>query len=1758
MSNPYQPLSELPYLTEAERQQLLIEWNNTKMDYSKDTCIHELFEAQVEKTPNATALVFEEKRMTYRELNLRANQVAHYLQALGVGPEVLVGVCMERSLEMVIGLLGILKAGGAYVPLDPEHPKKRLAFILEDAQVAVLLTQQRLVTGLPEHAARVVCLDVEYDAIATECAENLASGVTADHLAYVIYTSGSTGRPKGAMNIHRGISNRLLWMQDAYQLTRADRVLQKTPFSFDVSVWEFFWPLTVGAWLIVARPGGHQDSGYLVNLIAEQQITALHFVPSILRLFLEEQRLETCNCLKHVICSGETLPFELQERFFARLDAALHNLYGPTEASVDVTSWACKRGSNPGIVPIGRPIANTQIYILDSHLNPVPIGSAGELHIGGVGLARGYLNRPHLTAEKFIPNPFSDEPGARLYKTGDQARYRPDGNIEFLNRFDDQVKIRGFRVELGEVEAALCQHPAVREAVVMATEDATHDPSAPLRIGKRLVAYLIPEQCQAPTISELRHFLREKLPETMVPSAVVMLDALPLTMNGKVDRRALSVPDQTRPELSELAGAHAEARTVTECLLARIWAEVLGIARIGANDDFFALGGHSLKATLVIARVLDMFGVELSHRCFFEAPTLSALAERIDRSQPQLANVRPPLIETGDSDPTPPLSCGQTEIWLTTQLDPSLTVYNEAFTVYMNGPVDPLALEKALNAIIRRHEILRTAFIIEGVQPIQIIQDEVRLILSLADLGSLPESDRESQTLQMVTAEARRPFKLAEPPLLRATLVRTNETDCRLYLTVHHIVVDAYSIYNVLIPELWQLYESFRARKPSPLRELRMQYADYARWQRQHLPGAELKKCLTYWKNQLDGAVPLELPTARPRPPVRTFRGAYQSFALSKELTDALNTLSRQENVTLYMMLLAAFKTLLWRYAQQDEIVVGTAEAGRNRPEFEQLLGYFLNTLVLRSHMADDPTFQHFLQRVREVTLAAYAHRNLPFAKLVEELQPKRDPSRHPLFQIAFVMEPTMLVHESGWTVSQFDVQTGTSKFDLTLELEERSKGIIGRFEYNTDLFDGETIRRMIGHLQALLEGIVATPQQRISDLPLLTQAERHQQLVQWNDTNRDYPRQKCVHQLFEAQVELMPDAVAVVFERQRLTYWELNRRANQLARYLNGLGVGPEVLVGICVERSLEMVIGLLGILKAGGAYVPLDPAYPKERLTFMLEDSQARLLLAQKRLVEKLIEDGRPTMPTMKDGDSRFSITDPRIKLVCLDADWEVIAQESEENPVSGVTANNLAYAIYTSGSTGRPKGVLVEHGGLCNLAEAQVQSFDLRPDNRILQFSSLSFDASIFEIVMALRVGSTLCLGTRDSLLPGPALIRLLRDQTVTNITIPPSSLATLPIEGLPSLRTIIVAGEPCSADLVARWASGHRFFNAFGPTEATVWATVAECVDVGRKPPIGRPIANTQIYLLDAHLQPVPIGVSGEVHIGGAGLARGYLNRTDLTAEKFIPNPFSEEPGARLYKTGDLACYLPDGNIEFLGRIDHQVKIRGFRIELGEIESVLGQHPGVREAVVLAREDDENPKSKTCTEPGRSIENLKSDKRLVAYVVPRREPAPTINELRSFLKEKLPEYMVPSAFVFLDPLPLTPNGKIDRKRLPALDQNRPEPEESYVAPRTPVEELLAEIWAEVLKLDKVGIHDNFFDLGGHSLLATQVISRVRNTFQVEVAVRSLFEMPTVAGLADAIEEARLRYGESLTPKISSVPRQLRRVQSSLQESLTGPKN
>ncbi|HYO52492.1 amino acid adenylation domain-containing protein, partial [Archangium sp.] len=1262
-AQPEQPLARLSLLTEGERRQVLEEWNGARIPALPEVCAHQLFEAQVQRTPGAVAVSFEGAQLTYAELDRRANQLAHHLRSLGVGLESRVGLCVERSLELVVGILGTLKAGGAYVPLDPALPAERLAFMMADSGLTVLLTQERLVSGLPEHGARVVRLDSDWAQIARWSEAPPASGSSSENLAYVIYTSGSTGKPKGTLLAHRGLCNTARAAIEAMGIGPDSRVLQFSSLGFDASVWEIFSALLAGARLVLASREALMPGAPLQTLLKEQAVTTATLTPSVLMQLEAASLLPT---LETVAAVGEACTPELVARW--KPGRKFLNAYGPTEVTICATQSSEVEPRRP---TIGRPLPNVQVYVLDEGMQPVPVGVPGELCVGGVGLARGYLGRPELTAARFVPHPFSAEPGARLYRTGDVARWLADGELEFLGRADDQVKVRGFRIELGEVEAALAQHPAVREAVVVVRESA---PGV-----NQLVGYIVTQGEERPSKADLRTYLRERLPEYMVPSALVLLEALPLTPNGKVDRRALPAPELGAKGTEDFVAP----RGAIEEMVAGIWAQVLGLEKVSANGNFFELGGHSLVAMRVLSRVRETFKVEWPVRSLFGAPTVVGLARSIESVlEGEQSRMAPPLVPV-PREGAMPTSFAQQRLWFLEQLQPGGSTYNVPMAMHLRGRLGVAALERSLRELIQRHEALRTTFASPEGRVVQVISPEVGLELEVEDLEGLVPPEREEEARRRTLEEAQRPFELSRGPLLRAKVLRLGREEHVLVLVMHHIVTDGWSV-DVLLRALGELYAAFEAGEEPALPELGLQYADYAVWQRQWLRGEVLEAQLAYWKKTLAGAPQaLELPTDRARPQVQTYRGAQVKVQLPLALSKEVRALSQREGATLFMTLLGALQALLARYSGQTDIVVGSPIAGRNRQEVEGLIGFFINTLALRADVQGTQSFKQMLAQVREVCLGAYAHQELPFEQVVDALQLERDLSRTPLFQVMFILEdePVRTVQLGGLSLKPLEVEFVPTKFDLTVGLRETGQGLLSVWEYNTELFNRETVARMAGHFQKLLEGVVARPEQRVEELQLLTEEERRRVLEEWNDTRAEYPRERCVHELFEEQVERTPEAVALEYEGTQLTYRELNRRANLLARRLVRIGVGPEVRVGLCLERSVEMVVALLGTLKAGGAYVPLEPSYPRERLAYMMEDARAPVVLTKERWLETLPEQTG--------------------QVVCLDSGWGDIEREGggEENVRGGARADNLIYVIYTSGSTGRPKGAMNIHSALSN---------------------------------------------------------------------------------------------------------------------------------------------------------------------------------------------------------------------------------------------------------------------------------------------------------------------------------------------------------------------------------------------------------------------------------------------------------------------------
>jgi len=2138
---PDVPVSELPLLTLAERWQMLLDWNATEVGYPKNNYIHQLFEAQAEKNPDAVAVVFKAQALSYAELNSKANRLAHYLRDHGVGPDVLVGICVERSVEMVVGLLGILKAGGAYLPLDPSYPQDRLEFMLRDVAPPIVLTQAGLLERHGFGSAKVLCLDSDWPKLANEMATNPGVKLRPENLAYCIYTSGSTGQPKGAGVPHQGILNRLQWMQQQYRLDDGDCVLQKTPYSFDVSVWEFFWPLMTGAQLAVAKPDEHKDSLALIDTIMREQVSTIHFVPSMLQAFIDTPGVENCTSLKRVICSGEALPADLVSRFQQKLPAELHNLYGPTEASVDVSYWPCLPGSAETAIPIGRPIANITLYILDRQLNPVPVGTPGELHIGGIGLARGYLNRPELTAEKFIPNPY-DQQGSRLYKTGDWVRYRPDGNIDYLGRIDHQVKIRGFRIELGEIEARLLEHPAIRETAVIAREDQPGD--------KRLAAYLVAAHEDSPDIEPLKAWLREALPEYMVPSVFVTLQSMPLSANGKLDRKRLPQPDRSGLSMPH----YKHAQTPIEGILADIWRELLAVERVGRHDNFFELGGDSIMSIQVVSRARQA-GVVISPKLLFQHQTVAALAlaagqsQRISAEQGPVSGKVPltpiqqwffeqnlgnpqhwnqalflevnsgltadiveravkqllihhdalrmrfsresgawqqhmlkvetqavfecidlsgipaeqqatrlesaasiqqarlhlsegPLLraawfDLGEgkgsrvliaihhlvvdgvswrilledlavacrqlmSGQTPELPAKTTSFkqwseqivkqvssgglqldkayWLDARRNPVLvlpvdrpgggnkvameeevtvtltdaetrallqdvpgayrtridevlltaltltlrdwmccesvlidleghgredivgeldvsrtvgwftTVYPALLSIAdhaslgdalksvkeqlraipINGmsygllryvaqdaefiaqqpkaqimfnylgqldtvmaadapfvpsreatglscdpagirthelaivgtisegrmqlswrysreryrkdtieslagnyvrqlkaliahcvlpdcggytpsdfplaalsqsgldamalkprriediyPLAPLqsglmfhsfydpepsvyciqlgcrllgelnvpAFKQAWQQLVDHHPVLRTRFQLEHQdQPLQIVHKQAQLPITEYDWRADSAPQQALRWRQLLADDQAKGFDFTRAPLMRLGLVQCSDKDYYFLWSYHHVLLDGWSG-PLLLKGVFAAYEALRRGEAALLPAVRP-YRDYIGWlQSQAVEAAE-----AYWRTALSGFTgPTPLIIDKSIDNIAQQNGyAKSSLTLSAAHSQALQNFVKQRQLTLNTLVQGAWAVLLSRYSGDNDVVFGVTVSGRPADLIgvEDMVGLFINTLPLRIKIAPDCTVLEGLQAILEQNQDMRAYE---FAPLTQIQGWSEVPRGTALFESLLVFEnypidQALTENLAGLAIDAVSVVDQTN-YPLTLSAYP---GTTLRLEisYAAGRFEAETVKRMLLHLQGLLDAFVEQPQTRLSELSLLSVAERQQILLDWNATAVDYPQGRFIHQLFEAQAEKAPDALAIVFEGQTLSYAELNARANRLAHYLRGKGVGPDVLVGICVERSLEMVIGLLGILKAGGAYVPLDPGYPQDRLDFMVHDVGAPIVLSQASCKAKLA--------------TRTAA------VLCLDSEWDLVADADDKNPDILLMPENLAYCIYTSGSTGQAKGAGVPHQGILNRLQWMQDAYLLNPADRVLQKTPYSFDVSVWEFFWPLMTGAQLIVAEPDAHQDALALIDIINRRQITTLHFVPSMLyafiGTPGVETCTSLKRVICSGEALSADLVARFQQKLpcELHNLYGPTEASVdvsyWACLPDSAETAI--PIGRPIANITLYILDRQLNPVAVGTPGELHIGGIGLGRGYLNRPGLTAEKFIPNPYGSD-GSRLYKTGDWVRYRADGNIDYLGRIDHQVKIRGFRIELGEIEAQLVNCQGVREAVVIAREDKPN------------------DKRLVAYLLTQNNIELSAAELRSRLAEVLADYMIPGAFVCLAEFPLMPNGKLNRKALPApgiasvITRH-------YEAPQGELETAVAAIWQDLLGLERIGRHDHFFELGGHSLMVVTLIERLRQK-GLSADVRTVFITPTLAAMAEAIDDNKHRF-------------------------------
>ncbi|RKH66938.1 non-ribosomal peptide synthetase [Corallococcus aberystwythensis] len=1665
VAEPERPVATLPLLTEMERRRLLDLGTGAAVPYPRDASLPALFAEQAARTPDAVALEAGGQRLTYAEVEARANQLAHHLRGQGVRLGMRVGLCAGRSLEMVVATLAILKAGGAYVPLDPGYPPERLEFMAHDARIAVLLVEAGRESALQGLAARVVVLDPSWRPFVRQPVVAPDVGIPAESLAYVMYTSGSTGRPKGVGVPHRAVT-RLVKGVSYLHAGPEDVVLQLATTSFDAATLELWGALLNGAKLFLYPPVT-PSLEELEATLERERISVLFLTTA----FFEQMALNRPAALARVaqVLTGGDVLSPVAARKLLDAGRAVVNGYGPTENTTLSTTYLVKRGLDARMpVPIGRALENSQALVLDARLEPVPPGVVGELYVGGDGLAWGYLDRPDLTAERFVPHPFSKVPGARLYRTGDRARWLPSGELAFMGRADTQVKLRGFRIELGEVETALRHLPGVEDAVADVREYAPGD--------KRLVAWVAGTNVD---VNALRPRLSSRLPAPLVPSAFVKLDRLPLTPVGKVDRKALATP--VGDTLME--GGYVAPVTATETAVAEVWAALLGRTRVGTQDSFFEAGGHSLLATQVISRLRETFGVDLSVRALFEAPTVTGLAAHIDALRLENSRIRSLPLVPGPRDGWQPQSFAQQRLWIISQLDPLGASYNVPLVTRLRGPLDARALEASLVAVLERHAVLRTTFETVDGQSMQRIGPAGDFTLRREDVDAGAVQAR-------VEAEALQPFDLRQGPVVRARLLRVADDDHVLVLVIHHIVFDGWSI-DVLQRELDALYPARVKGTEAPLSALPLQYVDFARWQREAFQGEEWEAHLTWWRTQLDG-VPhvLELPADKPRPAVQSYAGSSLQVPLPPGLSRALTTLGQREGATLFMTLLAGFQALLSRYSGQPDFLVGSPISGRNRREVEGLLGFFVNTLALRADLSGAPSFQQLLGRVREACLGAFAHEDVPFEQLVDALKPPRDPARPPLVQILFVLQraaaPLCL---PGLQAEDVPFRSGTSRSDLMLFVRQTAHGLVAYWEYSTALFEEATVLRMAAHYVRLLEGAVAHPDRPVAALSLLSEEERRQVVVTWNAAKDPSFAPGLMHRWVEAQVARTPDAIAVTDGESSLTYARLEARANQLAHHLIALGVTPGGVVGLCLERSsLDMPVAVLATLKAGAAYVPLDPAYPREHLAMMLEDTRPPVVLAHASFVGSL----------------------PPARIVTLEEQTAALAARPESPPAVEVPPEAGCYVIFTSGSTGRPKGIAMSHRALGNMVKWLIQRA-VHAQATTLQFASLNFDVSFQELFGTWCLGGRLLLCSSELRRDPSALLRYLSHHRVERLFLPFVALQMLSEAArtapeLPPLNEVITAGEQLQVTpaLVALFdrLPGCVLENEYGPSEThvvTAWRASGPPATWPALPPIGAPLPNAQAYVLDTSGSPCAIGIPGELFIGGEALASGYHRRPDLTAGRFLPDPFSATPGARMYRTGDVVRWLPDGTLEFRGRADSQVKVRGFRVELGEVEAALLALPLVKEAAVTVREEPPGPK------------------RLVGYVVPREGTPLTVDALRAGLRQSLAEHAVPSTFVLLERLPLTPSGKVDRRALPAPEAHRPELSEDYRAPEAGLEQALSAIWSQVLHLDRVGAGDNFFDLGGNSLLLQSVHAKLEALVGRKVSLVTLFQYPTVRALA-----------------------------------------
>ncbi|SHL03837.1 non-ribosomal peptide synthetase [Flavobacterium chilense] len=1640
LENPLRAIEQIDFLTEKEKQQLLFDFNNTEVLYPKGKTIVDLFEEQVSNTPDHIAVIFNETTLTYRELNEQSNQLAAYLiENYTIESNDLVGIKLDRSERMIISIFGILKSGGAYVPIDVNYPQERVDYIAKDASLKLCIDENEWVKfKLNQNSYPTTSIQLSQ----------------LDHLAYCIYTSGSTGNPKGVLNHHAGLYNRLLWMKAYLQVNDKQVFLQKTPYTFDVSVWELILPFITGSSLIVAKPDGHKEVLYLQEVIDKEQVTIIHFVPSMLGSFLENVEKGKGSSLRHIICSGEELTVSTAQRSKERFSGvALHNFYGPTEAAIDVTAIDLSEVEviREG-VSIGKPIANTKIYIVNDSLELQPFGVPGELLISGIQVARGYLNLSELTENRFIADPFRK--GYHVYRTGDIAKWQSDGSIQYLGRIDNQVKIRGNRIELGEVENAITMFKAVQQVVVVAKE---------LNSEKVLVAYIVAENVLDKT--ELRSFLQGRLPEFMVPGFYIQLTQLPLSSNGKIDRKKL-------PEISSkdiVRKVYVAPVSTIEKELVSIWQDVLGLENIGITDNFFELGGHSLIIAQVINRTQKQLGSTVNYKDFFSNPTILGLSKALESNH----YVAIPAIPESTSYPLTP---SQNRLWVLSQLEGGELAYNMPAAVKLKGAVDANKFQEAFLKLIARHEILRTSFKINHEGEIsQFIVPAEQVKFKIENKDFLLKVDKEQILEEYLKEENNKIFDLEQAPLIRASIIRLEDNEFLFFLSLHHIIGDGWSI-EVLISELIKIYNALTQAKEINLPELKIQYKDYAVWLQESAAQENHKIAEQYWLNQFQGELPiLDLPSFKPRPLLQNYNGNNITHQYSNDFLEKLKAFSVEQDVTLFMTLITGINALLHLYTGQNDIIVGTPIAGREHSDLENQIGLYLNTLAIRTIFNENISFSGLLKKQKETLLDAYQHQSYPFDELTEKLNLKRDNSRSALFDVLIVLQNQSQLNNvsnetlSDLEVSDYKISRKSSQFDMSFTFVETT-GLDLTIEYNTDIYDAYLIERMFSHFEKLLTESLAQPESVIQKTTYLKEEEKQQLLVDFNNTTAIYSQEKTIVALFEEQIVKNPDNIAVLFQETELTYTDLNERANQLAYYLReNYDIQADDFVGIKLERSEKMIISILGILKSGAAYIPIDINYPQERIDYIEDDSNSKLIIDVSEF-------------------ERFS---------------QVQDNYLKSNIQKINTSKDLAYVIYTSGTTGNPKGVMVENRNVINLITHQSAAFGITSTENILQFSNISFDASVEQIFLALLNGALLSIPDNDTILNAEKLEAFIDVQKITHLHTVPSLLENISPKKFPFLKRVISGGDICSLTLANSWCEHCNFYNEYGPTETTV-TSIELLHNKGKDFSIGRPISNTQVYIVNELLQPVAIGVTGKIFIGGDGITRGYLNKPELTRDKFISNPYRE--GSLMYDTGDLGKWLPDGNIQFSGRKDQQVKLRGYRIELGEIETAITQFSNDLKQVIV------------------ELKETKSDKFLISYIVSNEDI--DIPKLKQFLQEKLPNYMIPGFYITLDHFPLTPNGKIDRKALPGiLDENVIK--KTYIAPRNETEKKLVELWQQVLEVENIGVLDDFFELGGHSLKAMKLIGLITNEFEIKIAINDLFKNIILEEQATLIENINSMY-------------------------------